>query len=64
MKKFIALFLAITLIVGATILCYAKETYGDIDKNGTVEIADAVSLPQSQLSFLISLPQVVIIDMV
>ena len=44
MKNFIALFLAITLIVGATIFCYAKETYGDIDKNGVVNSSDALRI--------------------
>ena len=52
MKKFIALFLAITLIVGATIFCYAKETYGDIDKNGVVNSTDALRILQYSVGSL------------
>ena len=52
MKKFISLFLAITLIVGATIFCYAKDTYGDIDKNGVVNSSDALKILQYSVGSL------------
>lgn len=52
MKKIIALFLAIILIVGATVFCYAKEIYGDIDKNGVVNSSDALKILQYSVGSL------------
>ena len=55
MKKFLALILALTTIIGITVFSYAATLLGDVDKNGIVNSSDALMILQYSVGQLKSI---------
>lgn len=46
MKKLISVLLSLAIIAGVTVMAYAADIYGDLDKNGAVNSSDALYILQ------------------